>query len=166
MFFGDLFEWRAQHAPKNGRVSEAGIVANHLSADLETFARQLKTAGGKLREESEQQDFFAAHDRLMGLAGEIELWRMQAQAGAVYWIESTHNRRGTPRLTLSAAPIDIGPAMREQLFDKVPTVIMTSATLSRRPAGGFEFFQSRVGLTQCLTRRSAARSTSASRSSS
>ena len=33
-------------------------------------------------------------------------------------------------MTLSAAPIDIGPAMREQLFDKVPTVIMTSATLS------------------------------------
>ncbi len=172
MFFGDLFEWRAQHAAKNGRVSEAGIVANHLSADLETLARQLKTAGGKLREESEQQDFIASHDRLMGLAGEIEMWRMQAQAGAVYWIESNYSRRGTPRLTLSAAPVDIGPAMREQLFDKVPTVILTSATLSvggstgersspassspnsRRPtdAGpgrGFEFFQSRIGLTQC-----------------
>jgi len=150
MFFGDLFDWRTRHAAKNGRVSEAGIVANHLSADLETLARQLKTAGGKLREESEQQDFLAAHDRLMSLAGEIELWRMQAQAGAVYWIESTQNRRGTPRLTLSAAPIDIGPAMRQQLFDKVPTVILTSATLSVG-RGGFEFFQSRVGLTQCLT---------------
>jgi ATP-dependent DNA helicase DinG len=165
MFFGDLFEWRTQHAPKNGRVSEPGIVANHLSADLETLARQLKTAGGKLRDESEQQDFIAAHDRLLGLAGEIEMWRMQAQAGAVYWIESSYSRRGTPRLTLSAAPIDIGPAMREQLFDKVPTVIMTSATLSvgstgstRQSSpksasgrGGFEFFQSRVGLTQCIT---------------
>jgi ATP-dependent DNA helicase DinG len=176
MFFGDLFEWRTQHAPKNGRVSAAGVVANCLSADLETLARQLKTAGGKLREESEQQDFIAAHDRLMGLAGEIEMWRMQAQAGAVYWVESNWSRRGTPRLTLSAAPVDIGPAMREQLFDKVPTVIMTSATLSvgglsiREPgaphppgetdhngggpprlAGGFDFFQSRVGLTQCHT---------------
>jgi ATP-dependent DNA helicase DinG len=147
MFFGDLFEWRSRHAPKNGRVGEVGIVANHLSSELETLARQLKTAGGKLREESEQQDFIAAHDRLMGLAGEIEMWRMQAQAGAVYWIESNYSRRGTPRLTLSAAPVDIGPAMREQLFDKVPSVIMTSATLSVG-RGGFEFFQSRVGLTQ------------------
>lgn len=158
MFFGDLFEWRAQHAPKNGRVGEVGIVANKLSAELETLARQLKTAGSKLREESEQQDFLAAHDRLMGLAGELEMWRMQAQAGAVYWIESHYSRRGTPRLTLSAAPVDIGPAMRQQLFDKVPTVIMTSATLSvgrasseGKTKGGFEFFQSRVGLTQCLT---------------
>jgi ATP-dependent DNA helicase DinG len=183
MFFGDLFEWRAQHAAKNGRVAEVGIVANRLSAELEALARQLKIAGSKLREETEQQDFVAAHDRLMGLAGELEMWRMQAQAGAVYWIESHYSRRGTPRLTLSAAPVDIGPAMRQQLFDKVPTVIMTSATLSvgvssvgghsgersspaksarksantqnsRRPtdAGGcFEFFQSRVGLTQCLS---------------
>jgi ATP-dependent DNA helicase DinG len=150
MFFGDLFEWRTKHAAKNGRVSESGVVANHLSAELETLARQLKSAGSKLREESEQQDFLAAHDRLMGLAGEIEMWRMQAQAGAVYWIESSYSRRGTPRLTLSAAPVDIGPAMREQLFDKVPTVIMTSATLSVG-RGGFEFFQSRIGLTQCQT---------------
>lgn len=155
MFFGDLFEWRSRHAPRNGRVNEVGIVANHLSSDLETLARQLKTAGGKLREESEQQDFIAAHDRLMGLAGELEMWRMQAQAGAVYWIDSSYSRRGTPRLTLSAAPIDIGPALREQLFDKVPTVILTSATLSvgkvssaGKTKGGFEFFQSRVGLTQ------------------
>jgi ATP-dependent DNA helicase DinG len=73
-----------------------------------------------------------------------------------------------PRLTLAAAPIDIGPAMREQLFDKVPTVIMTSATLSversrdspadrslKRPVQSgalrspFAFFKSRIGLTQC-----------------
>ena len=53
-----------------------------------------------------------------------------------------------PRLTLSAAPVDIGPAMREHLFDKVPTVILTSATLSVGKQGSFDFFKSRVGLTQ------------------
>lgn len=179
VFFGDLYEWRQRHAPKNGRVSEVGVVANHLSADLETLAKQLKAAGSKLREESEQQDFIAAHDRLMGLAAEIEMWRMQVHSGTVYWVDSQYSRRGTPRLTLAAAPIDIGPALREQLFDQVPTVILTSATLSvgkcsqpnessepgsppprsrtsprnSRPTsshGGFEFFQSRIGLTQCL----------------
>jgi ATP-dependent DNA helicase DinG len=177
IFFGDLFEWRSRNAPKNGRVTEVGVVANQLSAELETLARQLKSAGSKLRDESEQQDFIAAHDRLMSLASEIELWRSQAQAGTVYWIESSQGRRGLPRLKLAAAPIDIGPAMREQLFDKVPTVILTSATLSvgssserSEPGGppprsttsprnprstiardGFSFFQSRIGLTQCLT---------------
>ncbi|MEX0613926.1 MAG: ATP-dependent DNA helicase, partial [Pirellulales bacterium] len=158
MFFADLFDWRSKHAPPNGRVSEPGIVANHLSPELELLARQVKLAGKKLTEESEQQDFNAAHDRLTVLAGELETWRAQAQSGTVYWIESYQGRRGMPRLTLAAAPIDIGPAMREQLFDKVPTVILTSATLAVGGTGSasgthrksnFDFFKSRVGLTQC-----------------
>jgi ATP-dependent DNA helicase DinG len=155
------------------RVTEPGIVANHLSPELELLARQVKLAGKKLSEESEQQDFLAAHDRLMVLASELETWRVQAQKGTVYWLECYKGRRGISRLTLAAAPIDIGPAMREQLFDKVPSVIMTSATLSvgrqtndhrkpgvRLPRSGsrttrlaaddcFAFFKSRVGLTQC-----------------
>ncbi len=171
-FFADLFDWRTKlPLPRREglgegsanwrpvRVREPGIVANHLSPELELLARQVKLAGKKLKEETEQQDFIAAHDRLMVLAAELETWRSQAQKGTVYWIETYNSRRGIPRLTLAAAPLDIGPAMREQLFDKVPTVIMTSATLSvGRPSptlgrgkgrGDFEFFKSRVGLTQC-----------------
>ena len=117
------------------------MVANHLSPELDVLARQVKAAGKKLSEESEQQDFIAAHDRLTALAAELEMWRNQAQKGAVYWLESYQSRRGMPRLTLSAAPVDIGPAMREQLFDKVPTVILTSATLSVGKQGSLRLFQ-------------------------
>ncbi len=145
------------------RVNDPAIVANHLSPELESLARQVKLAGKKLSEESEQQDFLASHDRLTALAAEIETWRTQAQTGTVYWLESYQTGRGFPRITLSAAPIDIGPAMRQQLFDKVPTVILTSATLSvgRAPADSrratlagnstapFAFFKSRIGLTRC-----------------
>jgi ATP-dependent DNA helicase DinG len=177
-FFADLLDWRTTRqqtsANKNAgsprlsrgferhvRVNEPGIVANHLSPELELLARQVKLAGKKLDDESEQQDFIAAHDRLVVLAAELETWRAQSQQGTVYWIESYQSRRGVPRLTLAASPLDIGPAMREQLFDKVPTVIMTSATLSvgrpspspsptmGRGADNFAFFKSRVGLTQC-----------------
>ncbi len=175
--FGDLWQWKSdQRVPTSTtpgssrlgrgansplRVAEPAIVANRLSPELESLARKVKQAGKKLSDESEQQDFFAAHDRLIALAAEIETWRMQAQSGTVYWLESYQSRRGTPRLTLAAAPIDIGPAMREQLFDKVPTVIMTSATLSvgrpssdslaasERGRSSFDFFKSRVGVTQC-----------------
>jgi len=164
MFFADLHDWRTKHAPPNGRVSQPGIIANHLSPELELLARQVKLAGKKITQENEQQDFIAAHDRLMVLASELETWRAQTQSGTVYWIESHQGRRGTPRMTLAAAPIDIGPAMREGLFDRVPTVVMTSATLCvsrppntppassgrKRRSGHFEFFKSRVGLTTCL----------------
>jgi ATP-dependent DNA helicase DinG len=164
-FFGDLYDWLRKHSPTSSsgqtdsprlsrgftrpiRILEPGCVTNRLSPELEVLAKQLKAAGKRLKEESEQQDFISSHDRLMALAGELEAWRTQAQKGTVYWLESSESRRGFPRLTLSAAPVDIGPAMREQLFDKVPTVIMTSATLSVGRQGNFEFFKSRVGLTQ------------------
>jgi ATP-dependent DNA helicase DinG len=191
LFFADLLEWCQKNTAQQGegrvaaasaarhrsdrsgpsrgghsrpiRVHEAGIVANHLSPELELLARQVKLAGKKLTEETEQHDFTAAHDRLMQLAGELEAWRAQTEADTVYWIESSPSRRGPPRVKLAAAPLDIGPAMREGLFARVPTVIMTSATLSVGRAadvslssrergqrrGKFDFFKSRVGLPQC-----------------
>jgi ATP-dependent DNA helicase DinG len=181
-FFADLLDWFSTHQPTSTtetadsprlrrgfarptRVTDPNIVANHFSPELELLANQVKVAGKKLSDESEQQDFISAHDRLVVLAAEIETWRAQSQKDAVYWLESYKTRRGIPRLTLAAAPLDVGPAMRDGLFDKVPTVIMTSATLSvgrssgergspanRRltaAGGNFDFFKSRVGLTQC-----------------
>jgi ATP-dependent DNA helicase DinG len=56
-------------------------------------------------------------------------------------------------LNLAAAPLDVGPTLREQLFDKISTVIMTSATLTVGRGGSFDFFKSRVGLTQAECRR-------------
>jgi ATP-dependent DNA helicase DinG len=168
--FGDLWEWRSRRVSaadvkgpdsspllrglsKPWRVREPNIVANQLSPALELLAHQVKDAGKKLRDESEQQDFLSSHDRLVGLAAELEMWRTQAHAGAVYWLETHESRRHPkatrPRVTLAAAPIDIGPAMREQLFDRVPTVILTSATLSVSREVSFDFFKSRVGLTRC-----------------
>ena len=76
---------------------------------------------------------------------EIDNWLRQSMKDSVYWAESTMSRRFR-RVTLSAAPIDVGPILREHLFQKTKTVIMTSATLAT--AGKFDFFKSRVGLTQ------------------
>lgn len=50
-------------------------------------------------------------------------------------------------MELHAAPVDISNQMRELLFQQVPSVIMTSATVSTGREGGFQFFQSRVGAT-------------------
>ena len=128
-FFGDLLNWHANTAPKNGRVHTAEVVPNRLSDELQALSAMVGQVGMKIEDASERQDYTAARDRLRALAGEIELWRLQKQEGSVYWLESYRTRRGYPRLTLAAAPIDIGPAMREELFERVPTVVMTSATL-------------------------------------
>jgi ATP-dependent DNA helicase DinG len=57
----------------------------------------------------------------------------------VYWLE----RRGRG-VFLRASPIDVSGLLQDKLFEKVPTVILTSATLSS--AGNFRFIRERLGL--------------------
>jgi ATP-dependent DNA helicase DinG len=57
----------------------------------------------------------------------------------VYWME----RRGRG-MFLRASPIDVSGLLQDKLFEKVETVIMTSATLSS--AGNFAFIRERLGL--------------------
>jgi ATP-dependent DNA helicase DinG len=57
----------------------------------------------------------------------------------VYWIE----RRGRG-VFLRSSPIDVSGLLQDRLFAKVPTVILTSATLSS--GGNFNFIRERLGL--------------------
>ena len=57
----------------------------------------------------------------------------------VYWLE----RRGRG-VFLRASPIDVSGLLQDRLFEKVPTVVLTSATLSS--AGNFRFIRERLGL--------------------
>ena len=57
----------------------------------------------------------------------------------VYWLE----RRGRG-VFLRASPIDVSGLLQDKLFDTVPTVVLTSATLSS--AGSFAFIRDRLGL--------------------
>jgi ATP-dependent DNA helicase DinG len=147
-FFSSVDDWLAAHAGSNGRVTEREIVPNPLSPALLRLARMVKVAGASLNDEKQQHDFTSAHDRLFALAGEIEAWRKQQMEGFVYWVERATSRRGRQRIELAAAPIDVGPILRESLFDKTPTVVLTSATLSIGRTPSFDFFKSRIGLTQ------------------
>ena len=152
-FFADLTDWREAHAPPNGRVKQPLEVKNRLSGELQTLAREVKRAGDAQQEETERQDFVAAAERLAALAGELGTWQRQQLDSAVYWMEAYKSRRGLPRLTLSAAPIDVGPVLREQLFQRIPTVILTSATLAVGKNDSFDFFRQRLGLVKTNTLR-------------
>jgi ATP-dependent DNA helicase DinG len=148
-FFNSLDHWLDKRGKSNGRVREPEIVDNLLSPALDKLAKLVRRHGDRLKEE-EKHDFTSAADRLQVLAGEIEAWRKQQLAGTVYWIDRSLSRRGRARFALAAAPIDIGPVLREHLFEKVPTVVLTSATLAIGREASFDFFKSRIGLTQAM----------------
>jgi ATP-dependent DNA helicase DinG len=61
---------------------------------------------------------------------------------AVRWLE----RRGrkAANVSLAAVPLDLAPVLKENLFDRIETVVLTSATLA---AGGeFSYLEARLGL--------------------
>ena len=62
----------------------------------------------------------------------------------VFWME----KRGRGCF-LQATPIDVSGLLSERLFDKVETVVLTSATLA--VAGGFAYVQGRLGLSNART---------------
>ena len=151
--FRDITDWLIDQKTSNGRVRSPEIVENPLSPELVKLGRMVREYGKQQTDDSEKHDFLASAERLSALAAEIENWRTQALPDSVYWIERTEARRNRERLKLAAAPIDLGSALRTQLFDKVPSVILTSATLSVGREASFDFFKSRVGLTQSATLR-------------
>ena len=149
--FDDVKDWMAIHARKNGRVDAPPTIENKLSHKLRELSTLVRQAGNQIENESQRQDFLSASERVKLLAAELEGWLQQSQEGFVYWVEQTGRRR--QNTILAASPIDVGPLLREELFAKVPSVIMTSATLSvgssrSGDAAPFDFFKSRIGLTQ------------------
>lgn len=171
-FFSSISSWHFQQTRKDAsrgftsdtvRVREAQIVVNPLSEELKKLATCLTHIGKKLESEEESIEFTAASSRCTGLALGLEHWLSQSLSGQVYWVEITGERK---RITLACAPIEVGPALEEMLYSKVPTVILTSATLSvgttpasalvgqgesHRGGDGFEHLQRRIGLTECAT---------------
>ena len=151
--FEDARKLALQPGNRTGRIREPDQLDNRLSPVLLNLAKELRRAAKEIENDSERLDFTSAHDRLTALAGELTHWNEQQSDGFVYWIESAASRGGRPRISLSAAPIDVGPVLREQLFEKTRSVIMTSATLAIGQPPKFDFFKSRVGLTSCKTLR-------------
>lgn len=148
--FADVLDWFEQTKSRNGRVHHADLVSNPLSEPMEQLARKLRAHADAQENDSDRQDFQSAHDRLLALAGGLREWLAQkSEHECVYWVETTGNRRGMDRVSLSASPVDIGQTLRTELFqnENIDSVVMTSATLASGDEQKFSFFRSRVGLT-------------------
>jgi ATP-dependent DNA helicase DinG len=158
-FFDQVLAWRAAQARRPAgprapasesvRVREPEIVADTLSAELAALADHLEKIGQNVKAEEEQVELSAAAIRCDALAGELKCWLRQELPGQVYWVDVSGER--AQRVGLSSAPIDVGPALREQLYNVVPSVVLTSATLSVGGKAGFEHFRRRLGLEDCDT---------------
>jgi ATP-dependent DNA helicase DinG len=134
--FNDLW-----HLSKNGssdpesageqRVIGANAVVESLSEPMKNLAGMLRF----LRESAQEVDQF----ELNAFAERADAFALASQSlvaqnipGCVYWIEGGRKNKRSARaaVSLQAAAVDVSPLLREQLFSKNISVVLTSATLA------------------------------------
>lgn len=160
-FFQSILNWHGRQprtgtpgrAPRTStsdsiRVHQPDIVANGLSEEMVKLASRIKAVGEELDDE-QKMEFTSLAERAKKLAESVGQWLGQHLAGQVYWIDLSGGP--SPKVELSSAPIEVGPALDEMLYSKVPTCILTSATMSIGGKAGFRHFQDRLGLQKTET---------------
>ena len=110
---------------------------------VEMIADRLAEAEDSERRTQMLQELRGAMRRLESLSDGLNRTLRPAGGGAptVRWME--RSARGN-HVSLAAVPLDLAPLLRSLLFDRLETVVLTSATLAA--AGEFEFLETRLGL--------------------
>ncbi|HLJ11874.1 MAG TPA: DEAD/DEAH box helicase, partial [Planctomycetaceae bacterium] len=145
----DLFDairhWQMTHCKENGRVHAPPPIKIDLRTPLLGLAESIALFAKAITKEEEQIELTAAAKRCESLALSLETWLRQNIKEAVYWIETSGRQK--ERTSLCCSPVEIGPVLRDELFNEVSTVVLTSATLA---VGGqsFDFIRKRLGLDQ------------------
>ena len=158
-FFASLTEWLKKHTGSNGRIVEPEMFSRGLEESLHKLMKALRLIADTMDDEETRAEFGSAQLRITTLIGALSSWIEQKDSGMVYWLEEEKAKfRQIKRVQLIASPVNVGPALNEYMFSKIPSVIMTSATLttSGTPNQGmrvstgkenpFRYFQSRIGL--------------------
>lgn len=100
--------------------------------------------------------------RATRLRTELEFLLESNASNMVYWLERRASgvtertdsdrspsrsalQRSNVRSSIQATPIDVSEILREQVFESIPTVVLTSATLTVQ--GGFQHIRTRLGMT-------------------
>ena len=143
--FDELREWQRERGLQNGRVRKAPEIRNRLSPLLKSLAVHISGIAERIDAEEERVEFVSAADRCKALGDSLNTWLQQSQEGCVYWTEVSGPQQ--QRMKLVCAPVDVGPVLRNELFNKVSTVILTSATLAVGKQS-FDFVRQRLGLTK------------------
>jgi len=164
--FRILGDHLTEHAVSERRLTDAFVDDPLWSNGLDAALDDLLRVFARLREGVElvadRLELAEEPDRRSQLLGELRavvrrlqtasdalLLALRPQPGTpiVRWIE----RRGAkPQgelpfpVGLAAVPLDLAPILKESLFDRIETIVVTSATLAT--GGDFSFYRGRVGL--------------------
>ena len=127
---------------ENGRVRRPIEIDNVVSQQLDALGSRLRDEADSVETPEQRIELTSAAERLEGMGDLLQSWLRQSDTASVYWVE--HGGRKRDQLKLMAAPIEVGPVLREELFGRVESVILASATLTA--GGSFGYIRDRLGL--------------------
>ena len=143
-FFDGLREALAPAGGAGGVVAVEGPlrVDGDLAARLEDLARAVSRALPAAPSKDLALELAARANGLSALAEGVERLAEGPDADHVQWAE--WDVRGNA--TVVRAPVDVGPRLRESLWDAYKTVVLTSATLATGRPPSFRYARERLGL--------------------
>jgi len=166
MLMGEEGTFLLEPASAERFLETAGEALSVLSASIralvESLANALESAEAKGGQQVENTawECRVQLNRLSEAAGIAERFRAAELAGNdIYWMEAMPGRRlgakeptsrpassreTVPPARLVITPLDIGGLMRESVYEPLPTVVFTSATLT--VAESFAYWAGRIGL--------------------
>ena len=154
--FADQFWLRFRQAKTDGRFPLLPDVFSHRTtsgdskptplgeayAKLDGSLSSLETLLKKFADDMPEAESMLRRTRQTRF--DLDFVVTQTERNYVYWLE----RRGKG-IFLRASPVDVSELLREKLFDKVESCILTSATMSS--SGSFNFVRERLGLDTAKT---------------
>lgn len=142
--FEQMQAWSFQRGDGRGcvRVKEPLDIQTPLPWILQELGQKLKELELETENTEIRAEIALARRRAGELATGLTSFLELRNTEYVYWVEED-NRGGKKRVVLCGSPVHVGPILRDVLFDRLHSVIMTSATLAVR--GGMDYFRKRVG---------------------
>ncbi len=137
-FFSRLPEGDGRFAFENRRefLEENGDEFVGLRQSLVRLGAEIENLSSK------PEEVFAFTRRAKELHVQLGFLMESEDKNTVFWIE--RRTGGREKITIQATPIDVGPILRECLWSKLESSVLTSATLA--VGGGFDYIRGRLGI--------------------
>jgi len=145
-FFRHVSAWYANTRDETSGRCYKNFVDDNVSGHLKNLRTNLSALAKKTEDLDEKLEILRYADRCAAIVSDLEDFLFQKKQDYVYWVEET-NRKAATRLR--SAALNVGPDVKQCLFDRYESVVLTSATLSSAALHehqGFDFFAGRIGL--------------------
>ncbi len=149
-FFEGLLRLARSGTLRNGRIASPDLLepADDMVNALKSLSGRLRVLRDSIKSEEDRFELNAYAVRADAAAFDADVLGGQKQQGCVYWVEGAGSsgegdtggewggvgrggqRRPTAKLKLACSPIEVGPILRERLFNQKLGVVLTSATLA------------------------------------